>query len=668
MKKKKYTQVLLFFIFFTVFTIYAQDKTHKLTSPGNINTIAFTLKNGLPTYTVNHNNDEVITPSSMGFVLKDEDLSKNFKVTDSKTSSFDETWTQVWGEKKNIRNHYNQMVVQLQTNDNRKRKLNIEFRAFDDGVAFRYVFPEQGIKDSLYIMDEVTAFNLKEDGQAWWIPGYEEQQMEYLFTKSSVSSLKVVHTPLTIENKNNIISFHEAGLDDFSAMMLSRISGTALKSELHPWADGIKVRDKGTFTSPWRTLQIGQKPSDLVESYLILNLNEPPAIPQQEYGHPFKYIGIWWGMHIGKYSFWEGKKQGATTKHAKEYIDFAAKEGINYLLIEGWNKGWTPDWYKNQVHIFSFTQNADNFNLEEVVRYGRSKGVEIIGYHETGSNINNYLTEIDEAFALYKRLGIRNIKIGQVGSLLNMKEYHQSQYGVRYYRYVLKKAAEYGLAVNFHEPIKDTGERRTYPNMMAREGARGMEYNAWSEGNPPNYETILPFTRMLSGPMDFTPGILDVEVKQGFPGRRVHTTAAKQLALYVVLYSPIQMLADLPENYDGQPAFKFLKDVPSDWEDTHVLNGVIGEYITTVRKDRNSADWYLGSITNEKARKLEVSLSFLETGAKYEAQIYTDAPGTDETHNPGDVALSSKVVTSEDTMIFNLPVSGGYAIRFKKTE
>jgi alpha-glucosidase len=644
----------------------AQNKTQQLASPGKKNNITFSLTNGVPAYAVQHGKQEIITTSPMGFLLKSDDLSKNFEVANIKTSKHDDTWTQVWGEKKNIRNYYNEMVVELQTKDANKRKLNIEFRAFDDGVAFRYVFPEQGIKDSIYIMDEVTAFNLKEDGQAWWIPAYEEQQMEYLFTKSPVSTLKVVHTPLTIENKKNIISFHEADLEDFAAMTLRHTTGNSLKSDLHPWADGVKVRAKGTFTSPWRTLQIGEKPADLVESYLILNLNDSPAIPASEYGHPFKYLGIWWGMHISKFSFWEGEKQGATTAHAKEYIDFTAKEGFHYLLIEGWNKGWTPDWYKNQVHVFSFTKNADNFDLEEVVKYGRSKGVEIVGYHETGSNINNYLSEIDDAFALYKKVGIKNVKIGQVGAMLNLKEYHQSQYGVRYYRYVLKKAAEYGLAVNFHEPVKDTGERRTYPNMMAREGARGMEYNAWSDGNPPNYETILPFTRMLSGPMDFTPGVIDVLETKGFNNRRVHTTAAKQLALYVTLYSPIQMLADLPENYEGQPEFQFLKDVPTDWEDTKVLNAVIGEYITTVRKDRNSADWFLGSLTNEKARTLEIDFSFLEKGAKYEAQIYADAPGTDETHNPAEVAVTKKKVTSQDKMTLNLPVSGGYAIRFKK--
>lgn len=642
-----------------------KQTTHELASPNGENKITFSLNGNMPTYTVNHEEKEIITPSALGFVLKNEDLTKDFELVDVETSTHDDTWEQVWGEKKNIRNHYNEMVVKLQSKE--KHNLEIQFRAFDDGVAFRYVFPKQNIKDSIFIMDEVTAFNLKEDGKAWWIPAYQENRYEYLYEASPVSTLDVVHTPLTIENKDGVVlSFHEANLVDFASMVLRHTEGSNLKSELVPWADGVKVRTTETFTSPWRTIQIGEKPGDLITSYMILNLNEPNALTDTSYIEPFKYTGIWWGMHIGKYTFWESEKQGATTKNAKEYIDFNNKEGINYLLIEGWNKGWTPAWYENRMHMFSFTENADNFDLEKVVEYGKSKGINIIGYHETGSNLINYLKEIDEGFALYKRLGIHNVKIGQVGSKLNMKEWHHGQFGVNYYRYVLKKAAEYGLAVNFHEPIKDTGERRTYPNMMAREGSRGMEYNAWSEGNPPSHETILPFTRLLSGPMDFTPGILDVEVTQGYPGKRVHTTAAKQLALYVTIYSPIQMLADLPENYEGNPAFQFLKDVPTDWEDTKVLNGEIGEYITTVRKDVHSADWYLGSITNEKARDIEVSLDFLDADAQYEAEIYADAGGTDETHNPAKVSITKQNVTAKDKLTLKLGASGGTAIRFKK--
>ena len=661
--KKIFLSALLFT---TVAGIAQNNKnSHDLTSPDGHNRITFSTADNALSYTVQHNKNEIITRSAMGFELKNEDLSKDFKITGVKTSSLDETWTQVWGEKKNIRNNYNELIVELTNKNN--RKLNIEFRAFNDGVAFRYVFPRQNVKDSIFIMNEVTQFNLKEDGKAWWIPAYQENRYEYLYEASPVSTLKSVHTPLTIENKNGVVvSIHEANLVDFASMVLEHTTGSQLKSDLVPWADGVKVRTKDTFTSSWRTIQIADSPGELITSYMILNLNEPNALKDVSYIEPFKYTGIWWGMHIGKYSFWEGEKQGATTKNAETYIDFNNKEGINYLLIEGWNKGWTPAWYENRMHMFSFTQCADNFDIEKVTAYAKSKGVNIIGYHETGSNLVNYLKEIDAGFALYQRLGIHNVKIGQVGSKLNMKEWHHGQFGVNYYRYVLKKAAEYGLAVNYHEPIKDTGERRTYPNMMAREGARGMEYNAWSEGNPPNHETILPFTRLLAGPMDFTPGILDVEIKQGYPGKRVHTTAAKQLALYVTIYSPIQMLADLPENYDGNPAFQFLKDVPTDWEDTKVLNGKIGEYITTARKDRNSSDWYLGSITNESARSLDISLTFLDPKAKYEAQIYADAAGTDETHNPDKVSITKRTVTSKDKLTLNLPVSGGTAIRFKK--
>lgn len=653
---------------FTVGYSQKNKNSYELASPNGANKIKFELVNNAPKYAVSHGNSEVITASDMGFLLKDnENLSTDFEIKSVKNTSFDETWEQVWGEKKNIRNHYNQLVVELQQKSKNKRKLQIQFRAFDDGVAFRYVYPKQNVKDSIFIMDEKTTFNLKEDGKAWWIPANRENRDEYLFKDAPVSTLDTVLTPLTIESKNGLaLSFHEANLIDFASMTLVHTKGTQLKSDLVPWADGVKVRVKDTFTSSWRTIQIGEKPADLITSYLILNLNEPNKLKNTSYFKPYKYFGIWWGMHIGKYTFWESDKQGATTKHAEEYIDFTAKEGFHHLLIEGWNKGWTPQWYENHMHMFSFTKSADNFDLEKVVEYGKKKDVALIGYHETGSNLINYLKEIDEGFALYKKLGIHSVKIGHVGSKLNMKQWHFGQYGVNYFRYVLEKAAEYDLAVLYHESIKDTGERRTFPNMVSREAARGQEYNAWSEGNPPNHLTILPFTRLLSGPMDFTPGIFDVEVKQGYPGKRVHGTAAQQLALYVTIYAPIQMMADLPENYEGKPALQFLKDVPTDWEDTKILEGKIGEYITTVRKDRNSADWYLGTITNENARDVNVSLSFLDANATYEAQIYADAPGTDETHNPAEIAISKKTVKASDTLNLHLGGAGGTAIRFKK--
>lgn len=646
------------------------DTTHELSSPGEVNTIHFNLNQGKLQYSVVHGSTEVITPSDMGFVFRDNDsLSKDFEITGVERSSHDDTWEQVWGEKKHIRNNYNALQIDLREKSGKNRKLQLQFRAFDDGVAFRYVFPEQGIQDSIYIMDELTRFNLKDDGKAWWIPAYQEQRYEYLFEASPVSALDTVHTPLTIESESGLaLSFHEADLKDFSSMTLAHTDGSNLKADLVPWSDGVKVRTTESFITPWRTIQIAEEPKDLITSYLILNLNEPNKIEDTSWIEPYKYIGIWWGMHIGKYTFWEGENHGASTENAKEHIDYAKQLGVDHLLIEGWNKGWTPSWYESALHQFSFIESTDDFDLKEVSDYAAQNGVHIIGYHETGSNIDNYLRQIDSAFTLYKEMGINTVKIGHVGSKLNMKEWHHGQYGVNYFRHVLEKAAEYELSVFYHEPIKDTGERRTYPHMMAREGARGVEYNAWSEGNPPNHTSILPFTRFLAGPMDYTAGILDVEISQGYPGRVVHSTAAKQLALLVIVFSPIQMMADLPENYVGKPETQFLLDVPTVWEDTQVLNGEIGEYITTVRKDLNSGDWYLGSITNEESRNFEIPLNFLEEGATYEAQTYADAEGTTYQNNPSEVSIRNRTVKASDTMELQLGESGGTAIRFKKLE
>lgn len=643
------------------------EMTATLVSPGDQNRISFELKNGRPFYSVRHNKKVILNSSALGFVFKNRDsLCNKFEVVSMNESEYDNTWEQVWGEKEFIRNHYRELSIVLKEKSNSKRKLNLQFRAYDDGIAFRYIFPKQAA-DSLYIMDELTEFNLKDDGDAWWIGAYQDNRYEYLTTKSAISDLDTVHTPLTIKSKNGLyLSFHEADLKNYASMTLARWAGTGLTCDLVPWKDGDKVKTDGSFATPWRTLQIAEEPGQLITSYLILNLNEPNKLTDTSWIHPHKYLGIWWGMHIGKYTFWEGPNQGATTDHAFEYINYCDTLKIDHLLIEGWNKGWTPAWFENAMHMFSFTEYADNFDLEKVAAYARSKGVSLIGYHETGSNIINYLDQIDKGMGLYKDLGIHDVKIGQVGSRLNMQEWHHGQFGVNYYRSVLEKAASYQLTVNFHEPIKDTGERRTYPNMMAREGARGQEYNAWSEGNPPDHTTTLPFTRMLAGPMDFTPGILDIEIKQGYEGRDVHTTAAKQLALYVVLYAPIQMLADLPENYTGNPAFKFLQDVPVDWADTRVINAEIGAYITTVRKDRHSEDWYLGSITNEQERSFEIPLNFLEDGSTYEAEIYADQEGISYQRNPSLVSISKRKVTASDNLPLKLASGGGAAIRFKK--
>lgn len=659
------------FLYITVFVFATACKqtntTYKVLSPNKKNTLIFEVSDSGLTYSINHKKQKVLSPSKMGFIFKDNDyFYNNFKVLSFEEDTFDKTWEQVWGEKHIIRNHYNELIVHLQEKTDQERKMDVQFRAFDDGVAFRYIFPKQTVQDSLIIMDELTEFNLKDDGDCWWIPAYKNNRYEHLFTKTLVSEIDTVHTPFTIKSNNGLyISFHEANLKQFASYTIAHKEGTNLKTDLMPWHDGSKVKTNDSFMSPWRTIQIGEKPGDLIESYLILNLNEPNVLDDTDWIKTYKYLGIWWGMHISKYTFYEGAKHGASTTNAFEYIDACKKLGIKHLLIEGWNKGWTPAWFENQMHMFSFTQSTNDFDLQKVNDYAHKNEVKIIGYHETGSNIINYRKQIDAGMQWYQDLGINDIKIGQVGDKLNMKEWHGSQFGVEYYRDVLKKAAKHHLTVNFHEPIKDTGERRTYPNMMAREGARGQEYNAWSEGNPPNHTTTLPFTRMLSGPMDFTPGVIDIMETKGFNNRRINTTASKQLALYVVLYSPIQMLADLPENYFDKAEFQFLADVPTNWEDTKVVNAEIGEYITTVRKDLNTDDWYLGSITDDKARFFEIDLSFLDEG-KYEAQIYTDGDGVNINHNPSTVTMSKKEVSKNDTFKIKLGAGGGMAVRFKK--
>jgi alpha-glucosidase len=656
-------------IFFVLHCSVNNVKKFSVKSPDKRIIVNFELKNNTPYYSVYFSGKEIIKPSKLGFKFKlIESLNKNLVVKDYKESTFNDTWEQPWGEKRYIENNYNQLKIFMEEKIKLKRRLNIIFRVFNDGIGFRYEIPQQENLDSIRVIDEGTEFVLTDNHTAWWIPAYRDNRYEFLYTRTTINEMDTVHTPLTIKSEEGYyLAIHEADLKDYASMTLVSLKNNTLKCDLVPWANGIKVKGKVPIKTPWRTIQIAEKSIDLVTSYLILNLNEPCILEDISWVKPNKYIGIWWGMHIGKYTFFEGENHGASLENAKMYIDFASKYKISLLLIEGWNKGWTPQWYLEAMPMFSFTESTPDFDLPEVCAYAQSRGVNLIGYHETGSNLVNYLKQIDDGMSMYKKLGIHDIKIGQVGSRLNMKEWHHGQSGVNYYRYVLKKAAEYQLAVNFHEPIKDTGERRTYPNMMTREGARGQEYNAWSSGNPPEHTVILPFTRMLCSPMDFTPGILDVTIKERRE-TRVHTTVAKQLALYVIFYSPIQMLADLPENYEGHPAFQFLLDVPCDWEDTQVLNGEIGDYLTIIRKDRNGDDWYLGSITNENKRIFEIDCSFLEEGKKYIAEIYADGADADWETNPLPVSITKMEVDRMSKMKIKLARGGGQAIRFHTIE
>jgi alpha-glucosidase len=637
-------------------------------SPDRSIQLVFELRDGAPFYRVVRNHAEILSNSRLGFILKDlPPLSGNFKIASSSTSIFDETWTQPWGETSQVRNHYAQLKVALEESSSLKRKLNLEFRIFNDGIGFRYEIPAQRGLSEFVIMDELTEFALKHDYLTWWIPAYgEEMDSEYLYRSNPLSALaEKTTTPITLEFKDSLfVSVHEAALVDYAGMALSRSSDLTLKCDLVPWSNGHRVEAKTPLKTPWRTIQFASKASDLISSQLILNLNEPNKLEDVSWIKPGKYNGIWWGMHLQKQTWEGGPNHGATTENVKKMIDFASKHNLSGVLAEGWNEGWEGDW--TLKGNFSFTKAYPDFDIAEITRYAKEKNVNLIAHHETGGNVPNYENQLEDAFRFLQKYDIHYVKTGYVNRLPS-GERHQGQYMVRHYHKVMETAARYKVMVDMHEPVKDTGLRRTYPNMMTREGVRGTEYEAWSDGNPPSHTTILPFTRGLAGPIDYTPGIFDIMLS-GKSKFRVHTTLAKQLALYVVIYSPLHMAADLPENYEGQPAFRFIEQVPTDWESTLVLNGKIGHYITTARKDRNSSDWYLGSISNEVARTLSVSLNFLEKGSKYMATIYEDGKDAHVDSNPLPVDISSVEVTADSKIDINLAPGGGTAIRFEKID
>jgi len=643
-----------------------KDKS-MLNSPDGKITMVFALNNGIPNYSIIRDNKTIIDMSKLGFKLKNlPALDSNFVVLDQKISSFDETWEQPWGEKRLIRNNYNELIVKLEQNDKQKRKMNIIFRLFDDGIGFRYEIPEQDNLHQFAITDEETEFKLTGNHSAWWIPAYRDNRYEYLYTNTPVNEMDTVHTPVTMKTDDGLyLSFHEAALVDYASMTICSDKNNGLKCDLVPWADGIKVYTQAPMKTPWRTIQIAENAGDLITSYLILNLNEPNKLGDVSWIKPGKYVGIWWGMHIGMYTWSSGPKHGATTQNAIDYIDFAAKYGFSGVLIEGWNQSWDGDWIQNGS-IFNFTKPYPDFDIVKVTKYAASKGIKIIGHHETGADIDNYDRQLDSAYQYYQNLGIDIVKSGYVGTRLNKKEWHHGQFGVNFYHKALVEAAKYKIMLVAHEPIKPTGERRTYPNMMSREGARGTEYDAWSPdgGNPPSHTTILPFTRLLAGPMDFTPGVFDIMIKDK-PNNRSNTTLAKQLAYYVVIYSPFQMACDLPENYEKNlDAFQFIRDVVTDWEDTKVLNAEIGQFVTIARKDRHSDRWFLGSITNEKSRELLIDLSFLDKGKNYKAQIYADGLMTHWKTNPTMISISDIVVESGSKLKIKLAPGGGQAICF----
>ncbi|MBW8880483.1 MAG: glycoside hydrolase family 97 protein [Asticcacaulis sp.] len=644
-------------------------------SPNHLLSVDVSLDvNGSVGYSVKRMGKEVIAPSRLGLILTNAfKLDRNFTLDTTSTTSHDDTWEQPWGEWKTIRNNYTELTVTVAQKKLDNRKMTVVFRIYDDGIGFRYEFPDQPQLKHLSIVDELTEFAVDDDATAWWNAAGEWNREEYPVDKTPLREVSLAQTPLTVKTGDGLyIAFHEAALVDYPGMWLRRVNGQRLKAQLAPTGEpGAKNAEvDAPFSTPWRTMIIADSAPGLYMSHLELNLDEPNKLGDVSWFKPNKYVGIWWEMHLGNATWEAGPKHGATTENTRKYIDFAAANGFRGVLVEGWNKGW-EDWFATG-YKFSFTEAYPDFDLPALSAYGLKKGVHLIGHNETGGNAGVYEPQMDAGFAQYEKYGVDSVKTGyvadaggaQLGPVGNEHfTWNDSQEMVRHFQKVVTEAAKYHIAIDTHEPIKDTGLRRTYPNWVSREGQRGMEYNAW--GSPPNmpeHDSELFFTRMLGGPMDYTPGVLSLQGNN----QPINSTQARQLALYVVIYSPIQMAADLPENYAKYPGpFQFIKDVVTNWSDTRVLNGEPGDFVTVARKDRNSDQWFLGSVTDENGRAFPVTLEFLDPGRKYTAEIYRDGANADYTGDARfDIVIEKKVVTGGDTFPVRLAPGGGLAVRF----
>jgi alpha-glucosidase len=631
---------------------------------------------GRVAYHIERQGHAVIAQSQMGFLFTDApQMLRNFELISATTTAHDDRWEQPWGEWRTVRNHYNELRVRLRETSALHRSIDIIFRLFDNGVGFRYEFPDQPNLKMANIAEELTQFAIAEPATAWWSTAFESNREEYLYNRTPIAEIGIAQTPLTLKTASGLhIAIHESALVDYAAMNIAKVQGGLLKAVLTPGAAGPKVSRAAPFPTPWRTLLIApDAPALYAANSVILNLNEPNKLGDVSWVVPRKYVGIWWGMHLDKQSWASGPKHGATTANAIAMIDFAHANGFTGLLIEGWNIGWDGDWFGDGAD-FSFTQPYPDFDLKRVAAYARSKGVHIIGHHETSANAAHYETQMDAAFALDQSLGIDSVKTGYVSDAGGARvrgadgvirfEWHEGQAMVRHHLNVVQAAAARHVAIDAHEPVKDTGLRRTYPNWISREGQRGMEYNAWgAPRNPPDHEANLIFTRMLSGPMDFTPGILSLK---GREDSDILSTEAKQLALYIVLYSPIQMAADLPENYAAHRAtFQFIRDVAVDWDDTRMLAGAIGDYAVIARKERGRPTWFIGAVGDEQARQIPVTLDFLDPGKRYTAEIYRDGDDADyRTDTRHSVVIETRLVRRGDQMTLKLAPGGGQAIRF----
>ena len=610
---------------------------------------------------------------------------------------FDETWPTVWGEYSRIRNHYRELRLQLKDKGTSGILMNLVFRVFNEGVGFRYEFPTQEKLNHFVIADEYSGFRMTGDHKTIWIPG-DYDSNEFMYTTSTLSEVdatggknvqeiyaktffdkNAVQTPLMMKSAEGLyINIHEASLMNYPAMnLMIDKSNFSLSSHLVPDAVGNKAYMLAPCTTPWRTIIVSDKATEIIAANrMILNLNEPSKVANTSFIKPLKFVGVWWEMHVGK-SSWDysggqvGSQQatkvphGANTTNVKRYIDFAAQHGIQGVLVEGWNTGW-EDWFgKWKEDVFDFVTPYPDYDVNELNRYADSKGVKIIMHHETSASVTNYERWMDTAYRFMKMHGMNSVKTGYVGKIIPRGEHHDGQWMVRHYERVAKKTGEYGIMVDMHESVRLTGLHRTYPNWIASEAARGNEFNAWSAGNPPAHETILPFTRLMGGPMDYTPGIFQIKMSAYDPNKKeqVHTTLAKQLALYVTMYSPIQMAADLIENYEKHmDAFQFIKDVAVDWDDSKILQAEPGDYLMIARKAKNSENWFLGAITDEQARNFTQTLNFLDAGKKYVAKIYRDGPGADWEKNPMVYVIDKFIVDQKTVLKLPLAPGGGMAV------
>ncbi len=684
----------------------SQADAAEISSPDGFVTVHADVIDGVPTYSVDYKGQQVIKPSTLGLQLADgPDMMDGFKLTETKTSAFDETWHPVWGENSDIRNHYNELLLCMDQPEH-YRKMDIRFRVYDDGVGFRYEFPQNGVLTYFIIKEEKTQFAMTGDHTAWWIAGDYDTQ-EYSYTESRLSEIRGkmkdaissnasqtlfsptgVQTSLQMKTDGGIyINIHEAALVDYSCMHLELDDkNMVFTSWLTPDAQGNKGHQQVPCNTPWRTVIISDDARDMLSSNLILNLNEPCAYEDTSWIKPVKYVGVWWEMIAGgkqwsytddlpsvmldRVDYTQLKPHGnhpANNRNVKKYIDFAAEHGFDQVLVEGWNIGW-EDWFgHSKDYVFDFVTPYPDFDIKMLNDYAHSKGVKLMMHHETSSSVRNYERHLEQAYDLMNKYGYNSVKSGYVGNIIPRGEHHYGQFMNNHYLYAVKEAAKHKIMVNGHEAVRPTGLCRTYPNLKGNESARGTEYES-VEGNKPSHTTVLPFTRLQGGPMDYTPGIFEMDLSKFNPGSHAHvnSTLARQLALYVTMYSPLQMAADTPEHY-GQfmDAFQFIKDVAIDWDKSLYLEAEPGRYIVAARKAKGSDDWFVGCTAWENGHESTVALDFLDPGRKYEAVIYADAKDAHYKTNPQAYTITKKKVNGKTRLKLKAAPGGGYAISIK---